>query len=128
MKRISTLLAAGAVVSAGLLVPATASAQGSMDSAYWCDDTEFSLGCYTDGTPKVPGLNFWEARDRAEAIAAAEAAAEEAENPTPSFFDNIATIFGWFSTGSAGSSADDEETQAPDEEAPALEVADPAAE
>lgn len=93
MKWIGTLLAAGAIASAGLLLPATASAE-----TYWCK----ADSCYTDGTPKADGLNYWQAKEKAEA--------EEAADPTPTAFDNLATIAGWF-TGSAGGG--EETTPAP---------------
>ncbi|EME20426.1 hypothetical protein [Rhodococcus triatomae] len=87
MKKISTLLAAGAIVSAGLLLPGTASAA----------PCTAALGCYTDGTPREEGLSYWQAKEKA----AKEAAAEAAANPAPSFLDNLGTFTGWF-TGSAG--------------------------
>ncbi|MGW4478328.1 hypothetical protein [Rhodococcus triatomae] len=91
MKKISTLLAAGAIVSAGLLLPGTASAA----------PCTAALGCYTDGTPREEGLSYWQAKEKAAKEAADKAAAEEAANPTPTFFDNLGTFTGWF-TGSAG--------------------------
>ncbi|EME19548.1 hypothetical protein [Rhodococcus triatomae] len=142
MRRFFTAVTAGSIVAAGLLSPAVASAQGSSaNPVQWCDDAEFSLGCYTDGTPKVPDMSFWEAREYAEQKAKDAAEQAEADNPTPSFFDNIRTIIGWIFGGSSDPATDDEETEeeatpapeeetlAPDEEeTPAPEVADSAAE
>lgn len=85
MKKLGTLLAAGSIVAIGVIAPASASAE-----TYWCK----ADSCYTDGTPRVDGLNYWQAKEKAEA--------EEAADPDPSIFENLATLAELFSTGSAG--------------------------